>query len=223
MQALHMISQSEGGAAKRLLTGYAALAARNLPFTAMQFPMFEAARRKMWEWRDRKRVSDGSTVKDGSGGVGGGERKIEQGALARGLLETGYVNGASAGLSGAVAAVITTPSDVVKTRMMLSAGEERKQAQEAEKQRNSKARPTAEQTTQGHGDATKQRPKQEKGGLQVAKLVYAERGIRGLFRGGALRAGWTAVGSGLYLGTYEVAKVLLKGSDAGGRDEDDGL
>lgn len=209
MQALRMVSQGAGasGAAHRMLTGYSALVARNLPFTALQFPLFEAIRKLLWSRRDRK--SD-STVQDGSGGVGGGERKIEKGAVTRGLLETGQVNAVSAAVSGAIAAVVTAPMDVVKTRMMLSAGEERKWgAGEA-----GEGKP-------GQGQKGGATPKpQAVGGMQVARLIYQEAGVAGLFRGGLLRAGWTAIGSGLYLGTYEVSKVWLKGtanSDEEGR------
>ncbi len=172
LQAFRMLQHAEGGAVRRLWTGYTALAARNLPFTAMQFPVFEAVRARVWAWRDGRRPS--SSLK-GVGGVARGQ----------GILETGLVNGASAGLSGAFAALLTTPSDVVKTRMMLSAG----------------------------GDGSKRG--QRMSGYQVATLVYRERGVRGLFRGGALRAVWTAVGSALYLGTYEAAKVWLRGGKAG--------
>lgn len=204
VQALRMVSQGGGasGAAHRLLTGYGALVARNLPFTAMQFPIFEAVRRRLWDRRDARSTTT-TTARDGSGGVGGGERKIERGAVGRGLLETGAVNGVSAAASGAVAAVVTTPTDVVKTRMMLSAGDDNKG-----------------ETHGKAGEAAKSAPRrQNMGGMQVARLIYQERGIKGLFRGGLLRAGWTAVGSGLYLGTYEVAKVWLKGT----ADEDEAL
>ncbi|ROW07033.1 hypothetical protein VPNG_06601 [Cytospora leucostoma] len=221
VQALKMITNSGGfaGAAHRLLTGYTALAARNLPFTALQFPIFEGMRRRLWERQDAQK-SAALTVKDGSGGVGGGERKIESAALTRGLLQTGYINGASAAVSGAFAAAVTTPTDVVKTRMMLFAGE-------YEQQKREFGEKTAAAGNRGHeGHDTQKRlesaaRRQQLKGLQVAKLVYQERGVKGLFRGGLLRAAWTAVGSGLYLGTYEVAKVWLKGPSEG--DENDGV
>lgn len=232
VQALRMISTSGGasGAAKRLLTGYTALAARNLPFTALQFPMFEGMRRWLWERQDA-RNSAARTVKDGSGGVGGGERRVESGAMARGLLETGYTNGASAAVSGAIAAGVTAPTDVVKTRMMLFAGEERNAKIQHERQMkeagDNKAAAAGKQG-QEHHDTQKRLEsaarRQQLSGMQVAKLVYQERGIKGLFRGGLLRASWTALGSGLYLGTYEVAKVWLKGtSEVGDDDNDDGI
>ncbi len=174
LQALRMIQHAEGGAVRRLWTGYAALAARNLPFTAVHFPVFEAIRARIWERRGRKAPrKDVGNVQPGQG-----------------ILETGVVNGVSAGVSGGFTAVLTTPMDVVKTRMMLSVG-----------------------------DSWGEKGKVQPSGYQVAKLVYSERGVRGLFRGGALRAVWTAVGSALYLGTYEAAKVWLKGGKELGDDD----
>ncbi|KAB5532533.1 mitochondrial carrier domain-containing protein [Coniochaeta sp. 2T2.1] len=191
LAAWRMLKQSEGGALRRLWSGYTALAARNLPFTAMQFPMFEFFRGKLWAWRAEKAVVNGRS-RDGEDmqeKVQAQARNAQARSTSSILLETGAVNGLSAGASGAIAAVITTPSDVVKTRMMVmqKEGEGRRRA----------------------------------GGLEVAKQVLRERGVKGLFRGGALRAVWTFVGSGLYLGTYEVCKVWLRGDKK--VDEDDGI
>lgn len=96
LQAFRQLGGS--GAPRQLFTGYTALVARNLPFTALQFPIFEHLRAKVWESRDK--------------------------GYEPGLVETGFVTGASAGGAGAVAAFITTPSDVVKTRMMLSVSDQ---------------------------------------------------------------------------------------------------
>ncbi|KPM46069.1 hypothetical protein AK830_g506 [Neonectria ditissima] len=150
------------GAPKRLFTGYTVLVARNLPFTALQFPIYEHVRARVWE-----------------------SRSAGRGDTTRNLLETGLVTGCSAGGAGALAAFITTPSDVVKTRMMLSAGSQELNINADGKQGS-------------------------KGAWAVTREVYRERGVRGFFRGAALRSGWTMVGSGLYLGTYEMAKVWLK-------------
>ncbi|CAP61234.1 uncharacterized protein PODANS_3_1890 [Podospora anserina S mat+] len=46
-----MVWRSEGGAGRRLWTGYTALVARNLPFTALQFPLFEIFRGQIWNWK----------------------------------------------------------------------------------------------------------------------------------------------------------------------------
>ncbi|KAI1851483.1 hypothetical protein JX265_013230 [Neoarthrinium moseri] len=172
------------GVGRKLLSGYTAMVARNLPFTAIQFPIFEYARTAIWSRRS------GTT----KGGTGLGSR--ENGSL----LETGVITGTSAGLAGSFAAVITTPMDVVKTRMMLMAGEEQDLKQGAHDR---------------HSGSPENSHGRHHGGLSVARQVIKERGIPGLFRGSVLRAVWTAVGSGLYLGMYEVSKVwLTRGKDA---------
>lgn len=48
-------------------------------------------------------------------------------------------------------------------------------------------------------------------GPETAKAVFHQHGFRGLFRGAALRIVWSALGGGLYLGSYEIAKQWLKG------------
>lgn len=50
----------------------------------------------------------------------------------------------------------------------------------------------------GHG--TMKKPSR-KSSLQIGREVVMEQGIKGLWRGGALRALWSMFGSGLYLGT----------------------
>ncbi|KAL7628452.1 hypothetical protein AAE478_002655 [Parahypoxylon ruwenzoriense] len=173
--SLQALKQLGGpGTARKLLSGYTALVARNLPFTSIQFPIFEFMRARMWSKRP-------GTSRDGAG-----YHELEK----QSLLETGMITGTSAGLAGSFAAVVTTPMDVVKTRMMLSAGDDRDVRQSAH-------------------DRMADGRHYSRSGLAIAREVIAERGVPGIFRGAALRAVWTAVGSGLYLGAYEVAKVWL--------------
>ncbi|KAK3991029.1 mitochondrial carrier domain-containing protein [Cladorrhinum sp. PSN332] len=174
LEALHMVLRSEGGAWRRLWSGYTALAARNLPFTALQFPMFELFREHSWRWRRQRGTSQAAGNQ-----LGNDHQEVGPSSL----IETGMVTGVSAAISGSLASLITTPMDVIKTRMMLL----------------------------NDGNL---------GGMGVAKLVVRERGIRGLFRGAVLRVSWTALGSGLYLGSYETAKVWLKG---GSTAEEEGI
>lgn len=160
IRALRMLRDAPEGARRRLWSGYTALAGRNLPFTALQFPLFEAVRVRAWTWIEQR----------------------ESDQAARGTLQTGLVNGSSAAVAGSISAVVTTPTDVVKTRMMVLGDE---------------------------GTRKGARGGQLGSALRVAGLVYRENGIPGLFRGWLLRGGWAAMGSGLYLGTYEGAKVWL--------------
>jgi solute carrier family 25 S-adenosylmethionine transporter 26 len=169
----------------QLFRGYTPLVLRNLPFTAMQFPMFEHFKASIKKYREA-RGSSGS------------------------LTETAIVTATSAGAAGSIAAVITTPVDVVKTRMMLSASGETSTSKAKEKAKEALAKgQTAENLARSEGVKSK-------GGITVAKEVFRENGIRGLFRGGALRGIWTALGSGLYLGVYESGRVWL----GGGKPED---
>lgn len=163
----------------QLFRGYTALAARNLPFTAMQFPMFEHLKKILRARRKAKGTETGS------------------------LLETAVVTAISAGMAGSVAAVITTPVDVVKTRIMLSAAGESDSRDGMKKVDEAKSK----------GLSAKKLAK-EKGGIRkssltIAKEIYKEGGIEGLFRGGAFRGAWTALGSGLYLGVYESGRAWL--------------
>ena len=48
------------------------------------------------------------------------------------------------------------------------------------------------------------------GGLAVGREILRTEGVKGLFRGGALRGVWTALGSGLYLGVYESGRRYLE-------------
>jgi len=186
LKALRMVWRSDGQVLSRMRTGYTALIARNLPFTALNFPMFEFLRGRLWRQRDRRKHDPGESLHSRSGPISAGRLQATSGTNAAALIEVGAVTGAAAAMSGVVAAFLTTPTDVVKTRMMLMS--------------DGDARAIGNQTPSRTGQTN---------GLNVAKAIFQEAGIRGLFRGAALRVAWTALGSGLYLGSYEMAKSLL--------------
>ncbi|EGP91597.1 uncharacterized protein MYCGRDRAFT_67094 [Zymoseptoria tritici IPO323] len=144
-----------------LWRGYTALAGRNLPMTALQFPLFEGIKRRIYAYREEKGIRSHS------------------------LVESAVVTAVSAGVGGSGAAVVTTPIDVVKTRIMLAAAEE--------------AREGVEKIVKP-GRLTS---------WQIGKEVWRDEGLKGLFRGGALRGVWTMVGAALYLGCYESGRIYL--------------
>lgn len=116
----------------------------------------------------------------------------------------------SAASAGSVAAVITTPIDVVKTRIMLSAAnsdEPRVEAQQkAVKEIEAQGRDAKAEIEKAQQAARSGRA----GGLAVGREILRTEGVKGLFRGGALRGLWTALGSGLYLGVYESGRLYLE-------------
>ncbi|KAF4556945.1 putative mitochondrial carrier protein 30 [Elsinoe fawcettii] len=190
-----------------LWRGYTALAGRNLPFTALQFPLFERLKRHLRE------------------------RREDQGKLTNSIAEAGVITAISAGLAGSVAAVVTTPVDVVKTRIMLAAAEGAAEAASKPASSSSssssgssasspsgKATPALNALGQKVKSAAQNvaQPPSRKGSMDIAREIMAEKGVKGLFRGGALRAVWTMLGSGLYLGVYESGRMWL-----GQRDGED--
>ncbi|RVX73256.1 hypothetical protein B0A52_02384 [Exophiala mesophila] len=167
----------------KLWRGYTALAARNLPYTGLQFPLFEYLKK---DFLKRREVSKGGKPVDG-------------------IAERALITAMSAGIAGSGAAWITTPIDVVKTRIMLAASTD---------------------------DPVDNRPKQRgmlfegiqgnrKSGFTVAAEVFKKEGIQGLFRGALLRAAWTTFGSGLYLGIYEGGRFYLESTRKEKDDDSD--
>ncbi|KAK7714873.1 hypothetical protein SLS57_006944 [Botryosphaeria dothidea] len=189
-----------------LWRGYTALAGRNLPFTALQFPMFERMKEYLKAHRDRTGTRTGS------------------------LAESGIITAISAGSAGSVAAVVTTPIDLIKTRIMLSAAEASKEAAVKTKPEVSpdtlvdalgKTPQAAKESTLRAVKKVASKSGGRKSSLAIFREIIAQEGMRGIWRGGALRAVWTMVGSGLYLGVYESGRIWLarrRGEDVNADD-----
>lgn len=195
-----------------LWRGYTALAGRNLPFTALQFPLFERIKLGIQRYRDEKGLRTNS------------------------LLEGGAITAVSAGTGGAISAVVTTPVDVVKTRIMLAAAENAAADQKNDKPAKGalfdatgkpieKAKEGLARSKETLAEAveTISKPPSRKGSMQIAREIMAESGVKGLFRGGALRGVWTMLGSGLYLGVYESGRIYLGNRRGEKMDADDVL
>ncbi|KAI7331314.1 hypothetical protein KC315_g5199 [Hortaea werneckii] len=180
-----------------LWRGYTALAGRNLPSTALHFPIFERIKESIRRHRD------------------------EKGTRTHTILEGGTITAISASIGGSVSAVVTTPIDVVKTRIMLAAAESAAEDQKP-KPMVEASKPAAEnlvdatgKTVQAAKESVKEnvknvtKPPSKQTTMQIGREIVANEGVKGLFRGGALRAVWTMLGAGLYLGVYESGRVYL--------------
>jgi solute carrier family 25 (mitochondrial S-adenosylmethionine transporter), member 26 len=182
----------------KLFRGYTALAARNLPFTGLQFPMFEHLKAYFLDRRKRKRTQQGR------------EGEVDR------IFERARITALSAALAGTGAAWVTTPIDVLKTRIMLAAGDEAKE-------KESRSPHTPSKTKNGGDVVESTKPtKDRQTAIELTKQILKHEGIRGMFRGALLRSLWTAFGSGLYLGCYEGGRHYLeerrRDQDAGGGD-----
>jgi solute carrier family 25 S-adenosylmethionine transporter 26 len=183
-----------------LWRGYTALAGRNLPFTALQFPMFEKMKEAIKDHRDRKGVRTGT------------------------IVESAWITAVSAGAAGSVAAVVTTPIDVVKTRIMLSAVDDAPH-EVSSQQKSTKAsseglvdafgktvessKATMKNAVKNLNPSVSPEQKGKKSAWKIGQEIVHDKGFKGLWRGGALRGVWTFIGSGLYLGVYESGRVYL--------------
>lgn len=186
----------------RLWSGYTALVGRNLPFTGLQFPIFEYVRSHVIDWR-RKRKADQAAAASGNGS-GRSSNGTDASEQREQLIERAGLTGLSASVSGTIASTVTTPIDVIKTRVMLSASSKPSPSEEEEaksESRKEKGAASSEKT------ATNQRRMRT---LAVGREIYRNEGVRGLFKGGALRAGWTAVALSLYLSLYEGGRFYLE-------------
>ena len=170
----HVFKQFKSNPTK-LWRGYTALAARNLPFTAMQFPAFEKLKTYFMAMRKKSK----------------GDQPVD------GIAERALITAMSGGIAGSGAAWITTPIDVVKTRIMLAAADEQPKKVDTSK-------------TQGPSWLKEGLQGDKKSAFTVASDILKQEGVRGLFRGAALRAAWTVLGSGLYLGCYEGGRFYLE-------------
>lgn len=93
------------GVWRELYRGWGITVLREVPFTIIQFPIWEGL--KSYSRRRRQQQLDPASAARGSGGHDGGDVGAAESAL-------------YGSVAGAVAAGITTPLDVLKTRVMLS-------------------------------------------------------------------------------------------------------
>ncbi|EKV12717.1 Mitochondrial carrier protein, putative [Penicillium digitatum PHI26] len=174
----------------RLWNGYTALVGRNLPTTALQFPLFEYVRAHLIDrWRQRKAARNNT------------DRPLSEHSDQ--LVERAGLTGIAAAFSGTVAATVTTPIDVIKTRVMLSAGDVSASSQDQSIQAGTRGRGAVFSEAR-----TKINP--NKSLFSVGRHIIHYEGIHGLFKGGLIRAGWTTIALGLYLSLYEGGRFYLE-------------
>ncbi|GJJ77008.1 solute carrier family 25 (mitochondrial S-adenosylmethionine transporter), member 26 [Entomortierella parvispora] len=138
--------------------GYFSTVAREIPFTCIQFPLYEYMKKTYAHATQRKQVDPWEAAICGS-------------------------------IAGGIAAGITTPLDVIKTRLMLS-------------QRNATV-----------GAAGAPNAAYYSGIIPTFKRILAEEGPRALFSGIGPRVMWISIGGSIFLGVYEKAKVALADRD----------
>lgn len=121
------------------------------------------------------------------------------------MLERVLVTGLAASVSGSFASTVTTPIDVIKTRMMLAASEG-----DAESKKSGKSGSAENGDWEGEGKKKKMRRVASRGIWAMGRQIYKDEGWPGLFRGGAIRSVWSAMALSIYLGIYEGGRLYLE-------------
>lgn len=186
------VKGSDSGLAKTFVRGYFALAGRNLPFTALQFPLYEhfrAVLSKRWNVRTLSDTDTGEVImhgtsKDGSTGRDQGHSSVSgrPRSAHEMIVKPGLVASSSAAMAGSIAALVSTPIDNAKTRIMI----------------NSPSSPD---------------PSVQGGTIRTMFTIFQRDGWKALWRGGLLRSAWTALGAGVYLGSYESGRLWWRSRD----------
>ncbi|KAF9143376.1 hypothetical protein BGX30_000611 [Mortierella sp. GBA39] len=137
--------------------GYFSTVAREIPFTCIQFPLYEYMKKSYAFATHRQVVDPWEAAICGS-------------------------------IAGGIAAAITTPLDVIKTRLMLS-----------------------QRSPVGAGGAPSNA--YYSGIISTFKRILAEEGPRALFSGVGPRVMWISIGGSIFLGVYEKVKVVVASRD----------
>ena len=143
---------------RELYRGTGITIAREIPFTVLQFTMWEALKEG---YRTSQAVKDPTAPVDSAG--------------------SSAVFGS---IAGSIAAGLTTPLDVVKTRVMLA--------------RRGDGRG-------GAGESTKVR--------DVVRGIWRDEGFGAFWRGIGPRVTWIGIGGAVFLGSYQAASNMLEGKE----------
>ncbi|GLI70232.1 hypothetical protein VaNZ11_015081 [Volvox africanus] len=183
-------------AAPRLWTGVVATLARDVPFSAIYWGLVENMRgRLLARWQQQAALAVQAPVM-----VGGFSSQLQQrreydqqqplGPSSRAVFAVNLVSGSAA---GAVAALVTTPFDVVKTQLQLG----------SHSIGNGDGSPSSSSSSSSGGSTGRV------SGSEVARRILREEGVAGLFRGWAPRAARTAPACAVVVASYEVLKLML--------------
>ncbi|KAG0232793.1 hypothetical protein BGW41_001727 [Actinomortierella wolfii] len=158
--AVRAVIQNEGF--RGFYRGYFSTVVREIPFTCIQFPLYEAMKKNWARRTDRNAVDAWEAAICGS-------------------------------IAGGIAAGLTTPLDVIKTRLMLS----------------QRAAAGAATTTA----AAAANSAYYSGIVSTFRRIWVEEGPRALFSGIGPRVMWISIGGSIFLGVYEKAKTVLAGHE----------
>ncbi|GAC74322.1 mitochondrial carrier protein PET8 [Moesziomyces antarcticus T-34] len=187
LQAFKKVFQEAG--VRGYYRGFGSTVGREIPFTCIQFPLYERLKLEMARSRASKDAASGS-------GVASEERvhALSDQELVRGLPT--WQAGLAGSIAGAIAAGLTTPLDVVKTRIMLHT------------KRSASAHPGG--AAAAAASAAESLPRGVNTDI-IPTLLHIGRseGIKTLFSGFLPRTMWIGLGGAVFLGTFDAGIKTL--------------
>ncbi|PWN32363.1 mitochondrial carrier [Meira miltonrushii] len=167
IKALQAVVQESG--MRGLYVGFAGTVGREIPFTCIQFPLYEHLKLLISQSKFFQNLDPNfSSINNRDA------RSIPT-----------WQAGLAGSIAGSIAAGLTTPLDVVKTRIML--------------ERRAKGQPVLTQT----GVNTKILP--------TLRHIATNEGIKALFSGFIPRTIWIGLGGFVFLGTFEAGIKIIQG------------
>jgi len=221
---LHGARAGSADAARRILreqglrgfyAGYASTVLREIPFDAIEFSLYE----RLKAARERERAEAEAERERAGGGAGAGGGGARRGAKVELLWWENALAGCAA---GAVAAAVTTPLDVVKTRLMTQRRLQQMQAVVAAPAEAASAaaaaaaappRLAAAAAAAATGVQAEAAQVLYTGWADALRRIYAEEGFRALFSGLVPRVTWIAMGGAVFIGSFEELKRRLGKQD----------
>lgn len=173
-------------AVPRMWTGFSATLVRDVPFSALYWALVEPFRQAMlprnshWNTRPTKQQQQAPALAASSSSSSGSGSGYRQQHLQHTQLEILVANMVSGFVAGGVAAGLTTPFDVVKTRMQIAA-------------------PSSSSSSSAGGVRV----------WRILQDVYRKDGVEGLFTGLKPRAYRAAPACAIVISVYELLKHWL--------------
>ena len=173
-------------ALRNFYRGFGTTIMRDLPFAFIQFPLYEYGKASVARFLASRHAAAGGSASD---------------AAAPALQ--GWQCACVGSMAGGIAAALTTPLDVAKTRLMLQ-----------------QAHPAAAAAASSPAAATAATVSLPRGFLGTFRSLYAEGGIPLLFSGVVPRVMWISIGGFVFFGAYEGVKKRLDNKWGSTEDSD---